>query len=53
LLSTSFSTFFAAPSQAERNTVTCFTMGKPAVRNSAFITSLSIPAAEPSTPAPT
>ena len=31
----------------------CFTMGSPAAMNNDFMTSLSMPAAEPSTPAPT
>ena len=48
-----FLTFFASASHRLRNTVTCFTMGSPAAEKSRFITSLSIPAAEPRTPAPT
>ena len=53
LLSTSFWTFFGALSQSLRSTVTCFTMGSPAALNNDFMTSLSMPAAEPRTPAPT
>ena len=57
LLSTSFCNFFGAsfdmPSNWLRKTVTCFTMGNPAARNNDFMMSLSMPAEEPSTPAPT
>ena len=53
LLSTSFCTFFGSRSNWLRNTVTCFTMGNPAARNKDFMMSLSMPAEEPSTPAPT
>ena len=53
LLSTSFSTFLGLHSNRPRSTVTCFTMGNPAARNKDFIMSLSMPAEEPSTPAPT
>ena len=53
LLSTSFSTFFGSFFHAPRRMVTCFTMGIPAAMNNDFIMSLSMPAAEPRTPAPT
>ena len=43
----------STPAHALRNSVTCFTMGKPAAMNNDFMMSLSMPAAEPSTPAPT
>ena len=46
-------TFFGSLSQSLRRTVTCFTMGSPAALNNDFMMSLSMPAAEPSTPAPT
>ena len=39
-------------SQSARSSVTCFTMGSLAWAKSRFITSLSMPAAEPSTPEP-
>ena len=45
--------FFASSCQSRRSTVTCRTSGRPPSANSRFITSLSMPAAEPSTPAPT
>src|SRR5205807_897309 len=53
LLSASFWIFFGSLSQVLRKNVTCFTIGSPAARNSDFMMSLSMPAAEPSTPAPT
>ena len=36
-----------------RSSVTCFTMGKPAIANIFFMASLSMPTDEPSTPDPT
>ena len=46
-------TFLGSLSHCERSTVTCFTISNPAWRKRRFMTSLSMPAAEPSTPAPT
>ena len=45
--------FRGARSHSARSSVTCLTMGNLAWAKSRFITSLSMPAAEPSTPEPT
>ena len=51
--SISLRAFFGCSRHMLRKTVTCFTIGKPASRKRRFIMSLSMPADEPSTPAPT